>query len=179
MRRCQLPSVLARVVPSCAVLAFLVMTPSAGWTQATACALLSETKISETMGAPVPVGVEFAGPEVCRWSNDEPPITTVLLMVRPAGTLREQVLCGDLRQGLGEGEPLDGLADVALWRFSSTLGLFNSAELETCGPPGYVSLTLNSEQDEATLKAAALALFGTSVAVLMAPEPDAVPQPSE
>jgi hypothetical protein len=171
MRRRQLSSVLARVIPACAVFAFFVLTPTAGWAQATACALLSETEISEIMGAPVPVGVEFAGPEVCRWSNDEPPITSVLLMVRSAGTIREQVLCGDLRQGLGEGEPLDGLTDVALWRFSSTLGLFNSAELETCGPPGYVSLTLNSEQDEATLKAATLALFSSSVAALTAPQP--------
>jgi hypothetical protein len=39
------------------------------------------------------------------------------------------------------------------------MGLFNSAELETCGPAGYISLTLNSERDEATLKAATLALF--------------------
>jgi hypothetical protein len=160
MRRCQLPGVLARLVPSCAVVALFVLRPTAGWTQATACVLLSEIEISEIMGNSVPAGVEFAGPEVCRWSNDEPPITSVLLTVRPASSLREQVLCGDLRQGLGEGEPLDGLTDVALWRFSSSLGLFNSAELETCGPPGYVSLTLNSEQDEATLKAATLALFG-------------------
>jgi hypothetical protein len=160
MRHVQLSSVLTRAVPSCALLASIVLTSSAGWTQATACALLSETEISEIMGTAVPAGVEFAGPEVCRWSNDEPPITSVLLTVRPAGTLREQVLCGDLRQGLGEGEPLDGLADVALWRFSNTMGMFNSAELETCGPPGYVSVTLNSEQDEAPLKAATLALFG-------------------
>ena len=72
------------------------------------------------------------------------------------------MLCGDLRQGGGEGERL-GVpeAEVALWRFSNVISLFNSGELETCGPKGYVALTFNAERDEATLKEATLALFGT------------------
>jgi hypothetical protein len=130
--------------------------------QANACGLLSDAEIAQALGSPVPAGAEFAGPEVCRWSNDEPPITTVLLIVRPAGSLREQVLCGDLRQGVGEGEPVEGVAEVALWHFENVISLFNSGELQTCGAQGYISVTVSMERDEATLKQAALTLF-TSV----------------
>ena len=131
--------------------------------QSDTCALLSEAEITERAGGAVAAGEGF-GFESCRWSNDQPPITSLLLIVHPPGSLREQVLCGDLRQGGGEGERL-GVpeAEVALWRFSNVISLFNSGELETCGPKGYVALTFNAERDEATLKEATLALFGTVV----------------
>jgi hypothetical protein len=111
------------------------------------------------VGTPAPAGPEFAGPEVCRWSKDEPPITSLLVTVRPAGSLREQVLCGDLGQGSARGNASKAWP-TSPWRFSNVIGLFNSGELETCGPRGYISLTLNGERDEATLKEATLTLFG-------------------
>ena len=179
----RLASALRQLARWCAVLSFVWATftfspfpfrpaaaaslnaPSSGAlrNQSDTCALLSEAEITERAGGAVAAGEGF-GFESCRWSNDQPPITSLLLIVHPPGSLREQILCGDLRQGGGEGERL-GLpeAEVALWRFSNVISLFNSGELETCGPKGYVALTLNAERDEATLKEATLALFGTVV----------------
>lgn len=126
---------------------------------ANACVLLSDVEIEEAVGNPVLRGEEFAGPEVCRWGTEQPQLVSVLLMVRLPGSLREQILCSDLRQGGGTGERLEGVAGVALWRFGSVLSLFKSGELETCGAKGYISLSLDGERDEPALKAAALALF--------------------
>jgi hypothetical protein len=50
------------------------------------------------------------------------------------------------------GEPLTGVADVALWRLESVMSLFNSGELETRGAKWYISLQLNGERDEAALE---------------------------
>ena len=121
-----------------------------------ACALLKEEEVSQIVGNAVGKGEHFAGSEVCKW-NAEAPNTTVLLTVRPAGSIRERALCPDLGKS-GEGQRLDGIADVAIWKFSNTIGLFNSGDLEACGKKGYVSLSLNGRQDEAKLKEATTAI---------------------
>ena len=115
-----------------------------------ACALLTDADVAAIVGNAVAKGQHFAGSEVCKW-DAEPGNTTVLLTVRPAGSLREQSLCPELKKR-SEGQRLEGLADVAIWKFSSAAGLFNSGEFETCGSKGYISVGLNGKQDDATLK---------------------------
>jgi hypothetical protein len=139
--------------------AFMLPGHAAAAAQASVCTLLTDASISETLGSTVPAGVEFAGPEVCRWSNDERPITTVLLTVRPAGSLREGILCGEMRAGQAEGVPVEGIDELAFWQFENVIGLFNRGELITCGPQGYISLSVSMERDEPTLRQAALSLF--------------------
>ena len=121
-----------------------------------ACTLLKQEEVSAIAGNPVANGEHFAGSEVCKWNADAPN-TTVLLMVRPAGSIRERALCPDLGKST-EGQRVEGIADVAVWKFSNTMGLFNSGELETCGKKGYVSVTLDGKPDEAKLKQAAEAV---------------------
>jgi hypothetical protein len=121
-----------------------------------ACTLLNEDEVSQIVGNAVAKGEHFAGSEVCKW-NAEAPNTTVLLTVRPAGSIRERALCPDLGKS-GEGQRLDGIADVAIWKFSNTIGLFNSGDLEACGKKGYLSLSLNGRQDETKLKDATAAI---------------------
>jgi hypothetical protein len=104
-------------------------------------------------------GEPYAGPEVCQWDTENPDHVSVLLTVRPKGSVREETLCSDLRQSGGEGERLSGLGDVAVWKFSSG-SLFNSGDLEACGPRGFVSISLNGKADEPKLKEAALVLVG-------------------
>ena len=133
-------------------------TPNPSVSEIDACALLSQAEIAEAVGNPVLAGEEYAGPEVCRWDTEQPEQVSVLLTVRPAGSTREQVLCGDLRSSGGSGEPLSGLGDVAVWKFESVVSSFNDGEIETCGPKAYVDLSLSGQRDESVLKEAALAI---------------------
>ncbi len=136
-------------------------TPAASSGPVDACALLSQQDVAAMVGNPVVKGEHFAGSEVCKW-DAEPENTTVLLTVRPSGSLREQYLCPELKKST-EGQRLEGLADVAIWKFSNTMGLFNSGDLETCGSKGYISLSLNGKRDEATLKQQTEAIFRSVV----------------
>ena len=99
---------------------------------------------------------QFVGAGSCSWDTEKRGDVSVLLIVHQKGSIREPILCEELRKG-GGGERVEGL-DVATWKVSSTLGLFNSGEFEACGPKGFLSLQLNGERDEATLKKATLAL---------------------
>jgi len=115
--------------------------------------MFSESDLAAIVGTPVAKGRPFAGPEVCKWEA-EPGNTSVLLTVRPAGSDREKVLCSELPKSQ-EGQRIEGLGDVATWKFSNTMGLFNSGELQTCsGRVGYVSVSLDGKADEAKLKQA-------------------------
>ena len=138
--------------------------PSASSQSSDACAVFSKDDISAIVGNPVENGAAFAGPEVCKW-NAEPNNVSVLLTVRPAGTPREQVLCADLGKS-SEGQRVVGLADVAIWKFSNTMGLFNTGELETCSGKGYVGVTLNGKPDEPKLKQEAEALVRKALSSL-------------
>jgi len=121
------------------------------------CTLLSQAEITELTGNPVEKGQPFAGPEVCKWAA-EPNRTSVLLTVRLAGSDREKVLCSELRKIGGEGERVEGVDDVGIWKFSSTMGLFNSGELESCGRKAYLNVSLNGKPAEPQLKQTAIAL---------------------
>ncbi len=129
-------------------------------TSGDACAALSQSEIEKTVGNPVLAGAPFAGPEVCKWETENPDHVNVLLTVRPKGSTREEILCAGLRQSGGQGESLSGLGDVAFWKFSAVGTMFNSGDLEACGPRGFVSISLNGKADEAKLKQAAVALVG-------------------
>lgn len=131
------------------------------------CAVLSQSEVADAVGNPVLPGERQPGPAVCNWDTPERGQITVLLIWQPPGSLREPILCGEMRAGRevgGGGERLEGVAEVALWRFGTVFGLFNSGELETCGPKGYISLQLNGERDEATIKEAALRILQMVVA---------------
>jgi hypothetical protein len=128
-------------------------------TNGDACAALSRGEIEQTVGNPVLEGEPYAGPEVCQWDTENPDHVSVLLAVRPKDSIREETLCADLRQSGGEGERLSGLGEVAVWKFSAG-SLFNSGDLEACGPRGFVSISLNGKGDEPKLKEAAVALVG-------------------
>ena len=122
-----------------------------------ACKLLSQAEIADAVGNPVNPGQPFAGPEVCKWDTDQPGHVTVLLTVRPKGSMREQVLCRDF--GKEEGAtPVAGVGTVATWKFSSMGTLFNSGDLESCGAGGFLSLSLNGKRDEDSLKRAAVGI---------------------
>jgi len=125
---------------------------------ADACALLSQSEIAEAVGNPVLKGQPFAGPEVCKWDTENPDHVSVLLTVRLKGSTREPYLCDELRKGGGGGERVEGLGDIAVWKFSSAARLFNSGDLETCGGKGFLSLSLNGKRDEPALKQAVLAI---------------------
>jgi hypothetical protein len=127
---------------------------------ADACAALSQSEIEQAVGNPVLPGEPDAGPEVCNWDTENPDHVSVLLIVRPKGSTREETLCADLREAGGEGERLSGLGDVAVWKFSAMGTMFNSGDLEACGPRGFVSISLNGKADEPKLKEAAIALVG-------------------
>ena len=122
-----------------------------------ACAIVTDVELTAIVGNPLAKGEHFAGPEVCKW-DAEPGHTNVLLTVRPAGSLREQALCPELKKST-DGHRVDGLADVAIWKFSSTMGLFNTGDLETCGNKGYISLSVSGKRDEATLKQQTVTIF--------------------
>lgn len=132
----------------------------AGETTADACAALPQAEIERVVGNPVLKGEPYAGPEVCQWDTKNPDHVSVLLTIRPKGGIREETLCTDLRQPSGEGERLSGLGEVAVWKFSAVGTMFNSGDLEACGPRGFVSISLNGKADEPKLKEAAVALVG-------------------
>lgn len=121
------------------------------------CALVSQNEIANAVGNPVVKGQPFNGAADCKWETENPDHVSVLLIVHRAGSIREPILCDALRKGGGRGERLEGL-DVATWKFSNTLGLFNSSEFEACGPKAFLSLQLNGKRDEAALKQATLAI---------------------
>ena len=136
--------------------------PAAGAARASsgpvdACALVPTSEIATIVGNPVERGQPFAGVEVCKW-DAETGRTTALLTVRRAGSDREKVLCAELGKGADAGQRVTALGKVATWKFSNTMGLFNSGELESCGDKGYVSVSLNGKQDEAKLKEASVAI---------------------
>ena len=122
-----------------------------------ACKVISQDELSALVGNPLATGEHFAGSEVCKW-DAEPGHTNVLLTVRPAGSLREQSLCPELKKST-DGQRVDGLADVAIWKFSNTMGLFNTGDLETCGSKGYISLSVSGKLDEAPLKQQTVSIF--------------------
>ncbi len=125
---------------------------------ANACTLLTEGEIAEVVGNPVIKGQPFAGPEVCKWDTENPDHVSMLLTVRLAGSVREKILCAELRKSCESGGRIAGIGDVAVWKFSSMGTAFNSGDLETCGEKCYLSLSLNGKRDENALKEAALKL---------------------
>lgn len=119
------------------------------------CTLLSEAEIAAVVGNTVDKGQVEGNSDVCKWRTEDPSNVDVLLIFREKGSTREQVLCADVRASTSEHLP--ALGEVAVWKFSRE-GLFNSGDLEVCGPKGYLNLTLNGSRDEATLKAATINL---------------------
>ena len=122
------------------------------------CALLSAGEIAQQVKNPVQAGTPQMGSGVCKWDTENPDLVSVLLQAHPRGSMREQVLCPDLRKAAAAADGLDGVGEAATWKFSRMGTMFNSGDLEACGPRGFVSLSLNGKQDEAALKAAATAL---------------------
>lgn len=120
--------------------------------------MLTPAEIAATIGNPVGAGRPAAGPEVCDWDPPETGQTSVELMVRLKGSIREQVLCPELRTQVAASGGLAGIGDAATWKFGNTLGYFNSSELAVCDGKGFVHLSLNGKGDEAALKTASLAL---------------------
>jgi hypothetical protein len=124
-------------------------------TPADTCAILTQDQIAAAAGNAVLAG-QAVGAGSCSWDTEKPSDVSVLLIVHRKGSIREPILCDEMRKGQGN-ERVEGL-DVATWKFSNTLGLFNSGEFEACGSKGFLSLQLDGERDEATLKKATLAL---------------------
>ena len=129
--------------------------PASSSRPADTCAILSQDQIAGAVGNAVLAG-QPAGAGSCSWGTEKRGDVSVLLIVHQKGSIREPILCEDLRKSGGT-ERVEGL-DAATWKVSSTLGLFNSGEFEACSPKGFLSLQLNGERDEATLKKATLAL---------------------
>lgn len=129
--------------------------PASSSTPANTCAILSQDQIAGAVGNAVLAG-QAVGAGSCSWDTEKRGDVSVLLIVHLKGSIREPILCEEVRKG-GGGEPVEGL-DVARWKVSSALGLFNSGEFEACGSKGFLSLQVNGERDEATLKKATLAL---------------------
>jgi hypothetical protein len=129
--------------------------PASSAPPASTCEILSQDQIASAVGNAVLAG-QSVGAGSCSWDTEKRGDVSVLLIVHRKGSIREPILCDELRKG-GGGERVEGL-DVAKWKFGSALGLFNSGEFEACGPKGFLSLQLNAERDEATLKKATLAL---------------------
>lgn len=129
-------------------------------TTADTCAAIPQSEIEQAVGNAVLPGQPYAGPEVCQWDTENPDQVSVLLTIRAKGSIREETLCAGLRQSGGEGEPVSGLGEVAFWKFSAVGTMFNSGDLEACGPRGFVSISLNGKADEPKLKEAAVALVG-------------------
>jgi len=123
-----------------------------------ACSLLTESEIADLVKNPVQKGRPAAGPEVCDWDTDDPASVDVLLTVRLKGSMREQVLCEEIRKATNA-TAIAGIGEAASWEFSAS-SLFNSGELQVCDGKGYVSVSLNGKADEPTLKSAATALAG-------------------
>jgi hypothetical protein len=122
------------------------------------CLLPLVKEIADIVGNAVDKGRTFASLEDCKWDTEEPSNVDVLLIAHTAGSIREQLLCADLGKANNSGQRVTGLGDIAVWKFSSAGSLFNSGDLESCGPKGYVSLTLQGKRDEPTLKQAAINL---------------------
>ena len=122
------------------------------------CSLLTVKEIVDVVGNPVSEGKPFAGPEVCKWRTEDPTNVDVLLTVRAAGSIREQTFCADLRKAGSNAQRVDSLGDVSVWKFSREGPMFNSGDLEVCGPKGYLNLTLQGKRDEPTLKSATTVL---------------------
>jgi hypothetical protein len=111
------------------------------------------------VGNPVLEGQPYAGPEVCRWDTEDTDHVSLLLTVRLGGSSRAQVLCENLSRMIDSGgEPVNGLGDQAVFKFSGVAGMFDSGDLEACSPEGFVSVSLNGKKDEAAMKEAAIAL---------------------
>jgi hypothetical protein len=119
------------------------------------CALISQSDLAAAVGNAVIKG-EHQGAGTCKWGTENRDDVSVLLIAHKKGETREPYLCDDLRKS-GGNERIEGL-EVATWKFSNTLGLFNSGEFEACGPKGFVSLQLNGKRDEAKIKQATLAI---------------------
>jgi hypothetical protein len=124
---------------------------------ADSCAMLTQAVIASAVGNAVQPGRPDAGPEVCKWDTENPDDVSVLLTVRLAGSLRAPILCEEVKKG-NSGSPVPGLGDASGWKYSSTLGLFDSGDLEICASGHFVSLSLNGKRAEAAMKDAAAAL---------------------
>lgn len=122
-----------------------------------ACALLSEAEIASAVGNLVLKGEHYAGTQVCNWDTKTRGDVTVLLQARPVIGPHAGPACAELRKGGGSGQPLDGVGDIAGWKFTKN-PFFNSGDLEACTAKGYVNLSLNGKADEARLKQAAIAI---------------------
>ncbi len=131
--------------------------PAAGSRNVDACRLLTQEEIAAALGNTVTAGRPEAGLEVCDWDSESPTDADLLLMVRPKGSQREQVLCADVRNAAAAGKGLAGIGEAATWKFSS-MGMFNSGELEVCDARAYWSLSVNGKGDSDTLQRAALTL---------------------
>jgi len=125
---------------------------------ADACSLLTEREVAQVVGNAVDKGRTFASLEDCKWDTEDPSNVDVLLIAHAAGSIREQVLCADLGKADNSGQRVAGLGNIAVWKFSKEGSLFNSGNLEICGPKGFLSLTLQGKRDEPTLKNAAINL---------------------
>src|SRR5574341_419842 len=125
---------------------------------ANSCSLLSETEIASAVGNDVDKGRNEASTDICKWDAEDVSQVDVLLIVREKGGIHEPVLCSDLRNKTNSGDHIPGLGDIAGWKFSRQGSMFNSGDLEVCGPKGYLSITLEGKRDEASLKAAAMNL---------------------
>lgn len=127
---------------------------------ADACRLLSPAEIAAAVGNAVNAGQPEAGPEVCDWDTDKPDDVSVLLTVRLKDSDRERVLCEDVRKAASAGTGFPGIGEAATWKFTS-MGFFNSGDLEICDSRGFVGLSLNGKADADRLQAAAVTLART------------------
>ncbi len=117
------------------------------------CALISQSDVAAAVGNAVAKGEQEMGGG-CKWAAATPEEVDVLLIAHRKGNTFEPSLCAEVRKNPGN-EKVEGL-EVATWKFSHLVGPLNTAELEGCGPKGYLSLQLNGKRDEPQLKKATL-----------------------
>ena len=122
-----------------------------------ACGLLAESELADLLGNPVQKGQRASGGSDCKWDTEKRGDVTLLLIVHRAGSIREQVLCPDLRKQ-GKAAGFESFGDASTWKFESVIGLFDSGEVEFCTSKAFVSMQLNGERDQATLKQKAVAV---------------------
>lgn len=125
------------------------------------CKLVTLSELAEAVGNPVAAGKHYAGSQVCEWKTGQRYHVSVLLTVRPKGSLQEPSLCKAIWEASG-GVSADDEGQVATWRFDRT-EFSTSGALEVCSPAGYVSVSLSGERDEDALRQGAVAVAGTVI----------------